>query len=745
MRRRALRALVVAALCAFPIAAAAQQSSVQGLVTSERTGAPLEGVTIALEAAGARPYGAVTDRNGFFQIGGIAPGTYTLRGTLVGHVEHRRTVTIGPGARLTATFALAADVVSIEGVVGAARSGAAVRELGRQRVTPSDIRLVPTPAGSGDLATYLQTLPGVTTTGDRGGQLYVRGGTSSENLVLVDGIPIYQPFHIIGFFSIFPEDLVSSADFYAGGFGARYTGRTSSVLDVGLRDGDMNSYRGVASVSPFVAEALAEGPAGTGISWLASVRRSVVEETSETLIGERQPLAFDSQLLKLTMAEGEDLRCSLLGLRSSDRGRLDPHETQSRVAWRNALLGGRCVTQFESFLRLVEVNFSVSTVENEAVSRGSSAFESRVVKIQHDAHATSMVRSIPLYTGYHIYTEGTTYDLTELLGGQPGDDGLFGLDAYLEAGVPLGARVEVRPGLALTAAPHPGVEPRLRARWEPLGRSSEAVQGAVGLYRQDVVGTTDMRDVSSVFVAWMAAPDEMPIEALHAMLGWQQSLGSGLRWSLEGYYKEMKNIPVPTWQAVARFNTRLGRADGETYGADARVEYSSPRFHAFVGYGYGWTRYAMEQAEFTDWFGSPVQHFHPPHDRRHQVNAVSTLDVAGFQASARWQMGSGLPFTRPLGFDETFDFTIDLHDVSTEPGATRLLVDRPFTGRLPVMHRLDLSLERGWDLPVGRLTAQVGAVNVYDRRNMFYYDLYTGRRVDQLPLAPYASLTLRGR
>jgi hypothetical protein len=74
-----------------------------------------------------------------------------------------------------------------------------------------------------------------------------------------------------------------------------------------------------------------------------------------------------------------------------------------------------------------------------------------------------------------------------------------------------------------------------------------------------------------------------------------------------------------------------------------------------------------------------------------------------------------------------------------------MLLDRPFTGRLPAMHRLDVSLERGLDLRFGRLTAQVGAINAYDRRNMFYYDLYTARRVDQLPLAPYASLTLRSR
>jgi hypothetical protein len=119
---------------------------------------------------------------------------------------------------------------------------------------------VPVPAASRDLAAYLQTLPGVVTTGDRGGQMFIRGGTHTENLTLMDGLLIHQPFHILGFFSAFPEELISSVDFYAGGFGARYSGRTSSVLDVRMRDGNRNEYAGTGSVSPFVAEPVLEGP-----------------------------------------------------------------------------------------------------------------------------------------------------------------------------------------------------------------------------------------------------------------------------------------------------------------------------------------------------------------------------------------------------------------------------------------------------------------------------------------------------
>jgi hypothetical protein len=734
---------VAAALCCVPAAAAAQQAVILGIVADSGTGRPLERVAIALDAGGRPAYGTSTDRNGFYQIPGIPPGTYTLRIRRIGYVGQEQTVTLAVGERRRVSVRLAQAAVVLDSIVVTEEGGAAVSDLGRQVVTPADVGLVPVPAGSGDLATYLQTLPGVTTTGDRGGQLFVRGGTPADNLVLVDGIPIYQPFHIVGFFSVFPEDLVSTADFYPGSFGARYHGRTASVLDVRLREGNPYGFRYTASVSPFIAEGLAETPI-KGARVLASVRRSLVEETSGTLLGATQPLTFESQLIKVTSTHRSNERCSALALHTADRGRLDPEDQQSQVAWNNLLFGLRCVTLRPS--QLLEFNWSYSSSGSDAVARGASRLHSSVFRMQHDLHATGRIGSIPVEAGYEIYFEGTDYDVRELFTGPTsGHDEVVGVSVYTEPTLRVGSQFEVRPGAALIASPSVGVEPRLRARWEPLGTGNGALQGALGLYRQYVVGLIDMRDVSSVFVAWRGAQDGEPLTALHGMLGWQQPLADGLRWSVEGYYHRVTGIPVPEWSAVAQFTTQLGRADGTTWGADVRLEYASPRVRGFVGYGYGWTLYEASQREFATWFGEPVQRYHPPHDRRHQVNAILSLDLGAFTASARWQFGSGLPFTRPIGFDEAFDFTRDLYPVRTDLGTTRLLLDKPFTGRLPPVHRLDVSLERAFSMSFGQVVLQVGVINAYGQQNMFYYDLFTGRRLDQLPLAPYASVTLRSR
>lgn len=742
-----LPATVLALLCALPGGAAAQQASLQGIVLSTSTGSPLEGVTITLEAAGQSVRGALTDQNGFYQLGQLRPGTYLLRGRQVGYREYRQPLTLAADERGRVNFQLETEPVPIQGILVETRKpaqGAPIRDLGRQVVTPAEIRVVPVPAGTGDLATYIQTLPGVATTGDRGGQIFVRGGAPAENLVLVDGIPIYQPFHILGFFSVFPEDLVSSADFYAGGFGARYSGRTSSVLDVHMRDGNPERHTGLVSASPFLVEGLAEGPLGGGFTFLASARRSLVEETSGTLLGETQPYGFDSQLLKLTASNREDQRCSALLLRTSDRGRLDPVDQVSHVAWQNLLLGGRCVTQFTGFVRLAEVSFTYTGFENDAISRGASMFNSNVRKVENAAHLTTMIGAVPLSAGYHLSGEFTSLDLSELFGISWGDDGIFSMDLYAETSLALAGRVEARPGVVLTLAPVAGVEPRLRASWAPFGNSNAKLQGLFGIYRQNLVGVSDIRDVTSTFTAWMGAPEDVPLEVMQGALSWQQSLANGLRFSLDGYYKRMEAIPVPVWRATAAFATQLTRADGKSYGGDTRIEYTTPNFYGFIGYGYSWTTYESSQREFASWYGTPVQSYHPPHDRRHQLNAVASLDLAKFHASARWQFGSGLPFTRPLGFDQAFNYTIDLYNVSKLYGTARVLMDRPFNGRLPDVHRLDVSLQRSFDIPVGKLQVQAGVINAYDRQNMFFYDLYTGRRVDQLPLAPYAALTLRG-
>lgn len=729
----------------------AQSATVQGIITDRITGESLEGANVALRELGEeRLRGMSADQNGFYQITGLDPGEYALRISFIGYITHEDTLSLGAGVTRTVSLELERDQEQLgEVVVAPAGTGASGISAGRQRVEAADFARVPTPAASGDLASYLQTLPGVVSTGDRGGHLYIRGGTPAENMILVDGTLVFQPFHILGFFSAFPENLVSDADFYAGGYGARYSGRTSSVVDVKMRNGDRYQSRGEASVSPFLAEVSAEGPLSYGrTSWIASVRRSFVEETSAWTLGQEYPLRFESQYLKMTHFGENDSRCSAMLLRTYDRGTLDvDQEDESDVVrWTNFVAGGRCVILPEGANLLFDMNAGLSYVSNATGMSDDPELTSDALRVNLDVNLTRYLGESRLDYGAFVHVHSLNYDMSELFGGpQTDSEHMVSVGSYLETTLSLG-NVELLPGAVVSYHKDTfglSLEPRFRAAWQPWGNESEQLSAAVGLYRQPLAGVNGTRDAGSVFTAWMSSPRESSqISAVHALLGWRQSLAPGLQLSVEGYRKWIQHLPVPVWSHLVQFTTELADADGDIYGADVRLEFNRGSFYGFVGYGYTFTEYETSQEHFDEWFNEPSRRYFPPHDRRHQVNSMASLEMGAYTVGVRWDLGTGLPFTRPMGFDELHSFRDKVPIVKNEYGTPRVIVEDFYQGRMLTYHRLDVSLERAFDLSIGQLNLSIGGINLYDRTNMFYYDVYTHRRVDQLPFAPYFSLKL---
>jgi hypothetical protein len=731
------------------VAAPAQQASVQGIVIDRSTAQPLLGASVVLDQGGREVRSILTDRSGLYQIARLTPGLYRLRIVLLGYSPHEETIDLSAAGVLTANRALAPDPLQLEGVnVTHQGPGAVDREMGGQTITAPDLGRIPTPAAGGDLASYLRTLPGVVSTGDRGGQLFIRGGTPTENLVLMDGMLVYQPFHITGFFSVFPEELVHRADFFAGGFGPKYSGRTSSVLDVQMRDGNRNEPAVAGSLGPFLAEAVVEGPLfgqAQRSAYIVSARRSLLRETSPWLLGEDQRLGFDSFYGKVSSFGSDGAsRCSLTGMHTNDRGGLDPDDEASRVDWSNVLFGGRCTSLAgETF---VEGTVAFSRVTSHAITRGASEFSSATSLFSMRGDFSRTVGRVRLNFGAFSNVEAVRHDFLEFRSSDQTSDSWQGGGLHAEAEIPLGQRFRLLPGATGSWYPasfSPTLEPRLRLSWQPPGLGDGEVSAAVGLYRQRIAGISDRRDVSSVFTAWMSPPDGRGTDAIHAQASWQQPLTDGLFWSIDGYYRWMSNVPVATWSTVASFTPDLSVADGVAHGADTRLELRRGRFYGFAAYGYGWMEYETSQESFGVWFGEPVQRYQPPHDRRHQANALASLDRGPYTFAARWEIASGFPFTRPVGFDEWFDFRHSLPNVIGRYGQTRLHLDRPYNGRLPPTHRLDLSAARRFTVRTRRLELHAGVINAYDQSNMFYYDIFSDRRIDQLPFAPYLSLRLQ--
>lgn len=725
----------------------AQTGTIRGIISDDVTGETLEMANILIEnVSGEKERGTASDRNGFFQFNRLEADSYVIRASYIGYVTHSDTLELRRGETLNYNINMVSTDGDLDDVVVTYSRINEDLDAGQQKIQKTDLKRVPTPGGSGDIASYLQTLPGVVATGDRGGQFFVRGGTPSENLALIDGTLIYQPFHIIGFFSVFPEEVISDVDFYAGGFGPKYSGRTSSVLDVRLRNGDFDKNRFSASISPFLSEVFIEGPIEEGkTSFMALGRGSMIEQASRIYPEGQQPLRFNSQLIKVGSKNEEGSNCSALFMRTFDRGRLD-FEGGDIFRWRNFVLGGRCAAlSQESKVSFVDINVGISHAGNEAGKAEDPERSSGITKLNTDVSLIQYVGKIKLDYGFFTNMRWLTYDFAGMFVALEQEKKVFITSgAHIKTTLPIGEKFKIEPGFSTSIYLEqftPSLEPRLQLSWQPRAIKSEEVNAAVGIYRQPIAGVTDLRDAGSAFTAWMPIPDiDKQMEAIHALLGWRQSVGRFFYYSMEGYYKWLRNLPVSKWNTIARFNTNLALADGYVYGADLRMEFNSRFFYANLGYGYSLTEYETIQDLFETWYGGGAESYHPAHDRRHQLNAQVGVEVGNFNANITWNYGSGLPFTRPLGFDSHIRYEDHLPDVRETYGVPRVIIDRPFTGRMPDYHILNISVEQAIDLSKVRMQIQGGAINTYNQENMFYFDIYSQRKINQLPFYPYLSL-----
>ena len=189
-------------------------------------------------------------------------GKYDLVASYVGYKNEERTITVGPNQIARADLELSPGAIEVREVKVTADRARFEREVevSAVRLETKQLQFIPKVGGEVDLFRTIQLLPGVIATSDFSNRLYIRGGSPDQNLILLDGITVYNPSHLFGLFSPFIAEAVSDVTLLAGGFPAKYGGRLSSVLDVTTKEGNSKRLTGDASVSVIAAQALVEGP-----------------------------------------------------------------------------------------------------------------------------------------------------------------------------------------------------------------------------------------------------------------------------------------------------------------------------------------------------------------------------------------------------------------------------------------------------------------------------------------------------
>ncbi|OXA98176.1 collagen-binding protein [Flavobacterium oncorhynchi] len=203
--------------------------------------------------------GASTDANGTFSMD-LEKGTYTVVISYVGFKNKEKQVTVSDDTKVR--FNMEPDSHELEQVVITGNKAVDVRntQMSVNKLSMAEIKRLPTAMGEPDPLKSLLTLPGVTNAGEASSGFNVRGGAADQNLILLDGAPVYGDSHMFGFFSIFNADVVSGLDLYKGGIPSKFGGRVSSVLDVSQQTGDLTDYKVNGGIGLISSRLLVQGP-----------------------------------------------------------------------------------------------------------------------------------------------------------------------------------------------------------------------------------------------------------------------------------------------------------------------------------------------------------------------------------------------------------------------------------------------------------------------------------------------------
>jgi hypothetical protein len=269
--------LYLAFICSF-INPLFSQQNVHGFIRENETGEPLPYANVILPDLNR---GAVSNTDGYFVLSDIPVGTHTLIVSIIGYEKHIQSIAVVSELDLRLDVRLSLSVLQ-----GQSIEVSAEREKFKELVSTSTVTLdrraieVAPSFVEADVFRALQLLPGVQSLNDFSSALYVRGSTPDQNLIMLDGITVYNPMHLGGIFSTFNTDAIKEADFSAGGFPAQYGGRLGSILNIINREGNTEEISGNANVSLISSKLLVEGPLPTGDSdflkgsWMIAGRRT---------------------------------------------------------------------------------------------------------------------------------------------------------------------------------------------------------------------------------------------------------------------------------------------------------------------------------------------------------------------------------------------------------------------------------------------------------------------------------------
>lgn len=746
-----------------------QSGTIKGFVYDKSNGEPILFANVLLENT---ILGASTDDNGYFVINKLKQGNYTLKVQCLGFKDTVFLVSLTSSFSINLKIELRPMAQQLEAVevLGNKEVSRIESQVSVKKITASDIYKVPSIGGQADIAQYIQVLPGVISSGDQGGQLYIRGGSAIQNKVLLDGMVVYNPFHSIGIFSVFETDIIRKADVYTGGFNAQYGGRLSSVIDISTKDGNKKHTSGKLSLSTFGASATIEGPIikdieerSYALSYLLNVKKSYLSSTSESLysyVDNELPYDFFDIYGKMTLVSSGGSKLNVFGFNFTDD--VKGYRNVADFNWKNLGLGANFILLPPGSSSLVEGTIAYSMYE---MNMDATTFEgkqnSKIGSFSGMLTSTSFYDKNQLRYGLEMIANKTTSMFSSMTEEQV--DNSTDIGAFISFKGFLG-KLLYEPSVRLSyyvSLDEMLLEPKLSLKYNLTNKFRFKAAG--GMYSQSFIDTKSDRDIVNLFTGFLTAGPDLyggvvstfrgeeinhyVEKSNHIIFGVEWDIVRHLTLNAEVYYKTMSNL-ISVNRDKLYDNTALNSnlpeyltktfaiEEGRAYGGDVSLLYSDGRFYLWAIYSYGKVERENEFMTYS-----------PHYDRRHNINVLISYQFGmdrSFELSARWNYGSGFPFTGTQGFVEYLPISSLDFDYTTANGQLQTIYGSLNSQRLPAYHRLDISAKKRFNVfNHSILEVNLSVTNVYNRNNMFYYDRITSERIDQLPIMPSLGMTLK--
>ena len=758
----------------------AQKYTVSGYIIDESTGEKLIGANVYETNL---KTGTTSNLYGFYSFTLPSTDSLTLLVRYIGYKTKVVKVNLLKDTQLNFKLSPSIDLKTVE-IIGERTEKIEERsQMSVIEIPVAQIKSIPALLGEVDVLKSLQLLPGVQSGGEGTSGLYVRGGGPDQNLILLDGAPVYNAAHLFGFFSVFNADAIKNVQLTKGGFPARYGGRLSSVVEINLKDGNTKKFSGEGSIGIVASRLTLEGPIiKDRTSFIVSGRRTYIDILARPFIkaasnGSTAGYYFydlnakinhkvnDNNHVFLSFYSGDDRFYARYKETYTNNGSISTHSDQYKLGWGNSTSTLRwnhiLNPKLFSNLSLMYSKFNFYTdIQNEysETSQGvtySNSFALKYLtgiedfsgKIDFD-FLPNPDHFIKFGAGniYHTFNTGAIQYKSSSTGSAAldttiGTENTYAneVSAYIEDDYRITTRLKANAGVHYSGFLvqknyYHSFQPRFSGRYLlteelALKASYASMMQYIHLLSNAGIGLpTDL---------WVPSTEKIkPQSSMQVAAGAARTVRyneQNYELSIEGYYKYMNNIidyvgGANFFDQSQNWENQVEAGKGWSYGSEFFVQKKSGNATGWIGYTLSWTERQFPTINFGEKF--PYKY-----DRRHDLSFVLNYKISDhIDISGTWVYGTGnaitLPIARYYAFsDNGFNWYNEIQHYGSRNDF-----------RMRSYHRMDLGVNFRKETRWGERTINLSVYNAYNRKNPFFYmlghDQRGNRQMKQYSLFP---------